>query len=127
MPCIHSSMLYATAGVWLVFFFPQGHPGPLAFVLFSTTASAMAWQPPCTVLTVIFISACLPAQITGPAPLDATSLAFSWGSPSLRDHLPNNKIASPGARTMALVFLFSRPSWNMSAINKPVHAWGDGG
>ena len=33
-PCIHSLMLYATAGVCFVFIVPQEHPGPLALVLF---------------------------------------------------------------------------------------------
>ena len=62
---------------------------------------------------IYFTWVCLPAQITGSATLNATSLAFPWERPSLRDHLPQNKIASQGARTTASVILSSRPSWDI--------------
>ena len=52
---------------------------------------------------------------------------ISQRNPPLSDHLPKNKIASPGSRTTALVICSSRQSWNMSAINKPLHVWEGGG
>ena len=54
-PCIHSLMLYAAVRVQFVFVVPQVFPGLLALVLFSTTSSAMAQQPSCTVLTIVSI------------------------------------------------------------------------
>ena len=42
MPHIHSSILYAVVGILITFIVLWGCPGSLAFVLFSTTASAMA-------------------------------------------------------------------------------------
>ena len=87
----------------------------------------MAWQPSCMVFTVTSTCAVLPAQMTGLVKLNPTSLTFPKGSPSLSDHHPKNKIASPGARTTASVICSSRPSWNMSAINKPLHVWVGGG
>ena len=85
MPHIHSSMSYAVVRVLITFVIPWGCPGPLALVVFSTTASAMAWKPSCTVI---------PAQLMGPVRLNPTSLAFPKGSPSLHDHCPKNRIAS---------------------------------
>ena len=70
--------------------------------------------------------AVLPAQLTGSVKLNPTSLAFPKGSPSLSDHHPKNKIASPGARTTALVIHSSRPSLNMSAFNEPLLVWEGG-
>ena len=52
MPHIHSLMLYAMVGGLITFFIPQGFPGPLSLVLFSTMAYAMAQWPSCTVFTI---------------------------------------------------------------------------
>ena len=46
--------------------FLNGHPGPLVFIIFSTTASRMAWWPSCTVFLKASIHADLPAQLNGP-------------------------------------------------------------
>ena len=51
---------------------------------------------------------------------------FPKGSPSLSDCHPKHKIASPGARTTASVIHSFRPSWNISAITKPLHSWESG-
>ena len=126
-PHIHSLILYAVAGVFITFIVPQGHAGPLAFVLFSTTASAMAQWPFCTVFMVTSTYAVLPPQLMGPVKLNPTSLALPKGSPSLCDHCPKNRTASLWARTTALLICSSGPSWNMSAINKTLHAWEGGG
>ena len=125
-PCIHPWMLYAVAGVWFVFVVPWGCPGLLAIVLFSMMASAIAWKLSCTVLTVVSTWSSLPAQFTGLAKWNPTSIALPRGSSSLSNHHLKNKIASPGARTTASVIHSSRPSWNMLAINKLVHAWEGG-
>ena len=59
---------------------------------------------------------CCPYLSLSPSPnnwawhAECNILAFLWISPSLRDHLPKNKTASPGAWTMASVILSSRPS-----------------
>ena len=68
-----------------------------------------------------------PGQLTGPVKLNLMSLALSKGSTSLYNHLPRNKIASPSARTTASAIHSSRPSWDMSAISSPLHAWEGGG
>ena len=94
--CIHSSMLYAAVGVWVVFVVPRGHPGPLALVPFSMMESAMAQGPSCPVLTIISTWASLSAQLTGPAKWNPTSLALPRGSPSLSDHHPKNWDYLPG-------------------------------
>ena len=96
-PHIHSSMLYVVVGVQLVFMVPKRHPGPLALILFSTMASAMAWWPSWTVLTIFSTWASLPAQWTGLPRWNPTSLASSRGSPCLSDHL-KNKIISLGGQ-----------------------------
>ena len=93
-PCIHSSMLYAVAGVLITFVILQGCTGLLALVLFSTTASAMAQQPSCTVFMVASTWAVLLAQLMGPVKLNPTSLAIPKGSPSLSDHCPKNSSLS---------------------------------
>ena len=124
---IHSSMLYAAAGAWVALVIPWGHAGSLPLVLFSTTAFAIAWQPSCTVFKVTSTCTTLPAQLTGSVKLNLTSLAFPKGSPSLSNHLPKNKFASPEARTTSSVIHSLRPCWNMSAINKPLNAWEGGG
>ena len=116
-PFIYSLMLYATAGVQFVFIVTQGILAPLALVLLSTMASAMAWPPSCTVFTIISTWASLPAQLTGLTKQNPTSLALPRRSPYLSNcHLKNN-IALPGARTTASVICSSKPSWNMSEIN----------
>ena len=125
-PHILSSMLYAVTGVQLVYVVPQGHPGHLALIHFPMMASAMAQQPSSTVLTIISTWASLPAQLTGPPKQNPTSFASSRGRPSLSNHHQKNKIASPEAKTTASVICSSRLSWNISAINKPVHVWGVG-
>ena len=102
-------------------------PGPLALVLFSTTASAMAQHPSCTVFMVASTWVVLLAKLMGPIKLNPSSLAFPKGSPSLHDHHPKNRIASPGARTTALVIWCSRPSQSLSTIKEPLHAWEGGG
>ena len=48
---------------------------------------------------------------------------ISQGSPPLCDPHPKNRIACPWARTTALLICSLRPSWNISAINEPLHAW----
>ena len=123
-PCIHSLMLYAAVGIWFVFVVPWGCSGPLALVLFPMMVSVMAQWPSWTVLIVISTWASLPTQLTGPPKWNPTSLASLKGSHSLSYYQPKNKIASPGVKTTASVCHSSGPSWNMSAINKLVHAWG---
>ena len=63
----------------------------------------------------------------GPVKLNLTSLALPKGSHSLSNHHPKYKIAYPGSRTITSVIHSLRPSQNMSAINKPLHAWEGGG
>ena len=126
-PHIHSSMLYAAAGAQVVFVIPWGILAPLTLVFFSTTASTIAWQPSCMVFRVTSIWAILSAQLTVPVKLNLTSLTFPKGSPSLNDHYPKNKIASPGAMITVSAIHSLRPSWNMSAINQPLQAWEGGG
>ena len=134
--CINSSTSYAAVGVFITFLevslywydiitfvIPWECPGPLALVLFSTTASMIAQQPTCTVFTVASTWVALPVQLMGPMKLNPTSLAFPKGSPSLCDCHPKIRIASLGTSTTALVICSSRPSWNISAINKPLQAW----
>ena len=99
----------------------------LALVLFYTTVSAMAQWPSCTVFMVTSTWAVLLVQLMGPVKLNPTSLAFPKRSPFLSDHHPKNSIVSPGARTTGLVIHSSRPSWNISAINEPLHTWEGGG
>ena len=126
-PHINSFMSYATMGILITFIILQGCPGPWALVLFSTTASEMAQHPACTVFMVTSMWGVLPAQLMGPIKLNLTSQVLPKGSPSLSDHCPKNRIASPGPKTTASVINSSRPSWNISAINKPFHAlegWG---
>ena len=64
----------------------------------------------CTVLTVTSAWAALLAQLFRPIKQNPTSLAPSKGSPSLHDCHPKNRIASPGASTIASVICSSRPS-----------------
>ena len=71
-PLVHSLMLYAAVGVWFVFGVPQGHPGPMALVLFPMLASVMAWWHSHKVLTTISTWASLLAQLTGPMKRNAT-------------------------------------------------------
>ena len=127
IPYIHSSMSYAVVGVLITFIFLWGCPGPLALVLFSTTAFAVAQQPSCTAFMVISTWAILPAQLMGTIKLNLTSLTFPKGNPYLHDHHPKNSIASPGVRTTALVIFSSMPSWNISTNTEQLHAWEGGG
>ena len=115
-PLIYSSILYAVVGASITFIIPLGHPGPLALVLFSTTASTVVQQPSRMVFTVTSTCAVLLTQLTGPVKLNLPSLASPKRRPSLGDHHPKNKVASPGARTTASVI-----HSGMSAINKPLH------
>ena len=101
--------------------------GILALVLYSMMTSAMAQWHSWMVLTIISTRAFLLTQLTGMAKWNPTSLVSPRGSPSLNNCHPKNKITSTGARTTASVICSSRSSWNMLAINKPVHAWESGG
>ena len=125
--CIQSSTLEVPAEDWAAFLIPLGHPGPLAFDFFSITASAIAQKPSWTVLTVASTYAGHLAQLTECVKLNLTSLVLPKGNPSLFNHLPKKNITSPGPRITALVIYSSRSSWNMSAINDPLHAWEGGG
>ena len=127
MLCIHSLTSYAAVRVLITFIIPLVHPGPLALILISTTASAVAWWPSCTVFMVTSTWVALLAQLMGPVKLNPTSLSFPKGSPSLHDHHPKNRIASPWASTTASVICSLRPSWNISSINEPLHSWEGGG
>ena len=49
--------------------------GPLGFIFFYMTVSAIAQQPSCTVFAVASTCAVLPAQLAGPVKLNPTSLA----------------------------------------------------
>ena len=75
-PYIQSSTLQAPAKDWTALPEPQRHPGPLAFVFLSMTASTIAWQPSWTVFTVASTCAVFPAQLTWPAKLNLMSLAL---------------------------------------------------
>ena len=114
-------------GACIVFVIPWGDPGPLALILFSTTASAIAWPPSCMVFTIASNCAMLLAQLAWPVKLNLTSLAFPKGSPSLSDYHPKNKITSLGTRTTASVIHSWRPSWNIPAISELLHTWEGGG
>ena len=91
------------------------------------TASTIAQQTSCTVFTVVSTCTVLLAQLTGPFKLNPKFSTLVKESPSLGNWFPKNKIASPGARSTASVIHSSRPSWNMSAISNPLHAWEGGG
>ena len=71
--------------------------------------------------------AVLLVQLMGSIKLNPASLAFPRRSPSLCDCHLKNRITSSGARTTASVMCSSRPSWNISAINEPLHVWKGGG
>ena len=70
---------------------------------------------------------CPASPIEGAHQAESYTLAFPRGDPFLHDCHPKNRIASPGARTTASVICSSRPSWNISTINKPCHVWKGGG
>ena len=53
----------------------------------------------------------------GTIKLNPMSLALPMERPSLCECYQNNRIATPGASTTALVICSLRPSWNISAIN----------
>ena len=59
-----------------------------------------------------------PINLTYQAELNV--LYTCTGEPSLCNHLPKNEIASPCARTTAMVIHSLRLSWNMSAISDPL-------
>ena len=55
---------------------PLGHPGPLAFIFFSITASAIAGWPSCTIFAVASTCAVLLAQLIGPVKLNPAFFAL---------------------------------------------------
>ena len=91
-----------------------------------TTALALAWQPFCRVSMVTSTWVALLFQLMESIKLNPTSLVFPKESPSLHDWHPRNGIVSPGASTTTLVISASKPSWNISTINKPLQAWEGG-
>ena len=75
-PHIQSSTLQVPAEDCMALPDPWGGLVPLAFVFFSITASTIAQQASCTVLTVTYNCTVLPAQLTGPVKLSPMSLAL---------------------------------------------------
>ena len=121
-PNIHSLMLYAAAGVQFVFVVPEGHPGHWPY--FSFPWWHLQWLNDLPgQYSPSFPPKSLLAQLTGLPKQNPTTLVSPRGSPSLNNHWPKNKIASPGAKTTASVICSSRPSWNMLAITELVQAW----
>ena len=56
--------------------FLHGHPGPLAFIFFSTTALMMMWQSSHTVFLKASICVGLLSQLNGPLKLNSVFLAL---------------------------------------------------
>ena len=116
-------MLYAVVGVQVAFTVPQGASWPPGL-------SSLFHNSICNSLATFWygIYSCLylhysPSPMNWACQAESDIPGISQGEPSLSQCLPKNKIASPGARTTVSVILSLRPSWNMSAIHKPLHVW----
>ena len=93
--------------------------------MFSFPQQLLQWLS--KVFMVASTWAALLAQLLRPVKLNLMSLVLPKESPSLCVCDPKHRTASLGASTTTLVICSSRPSWNMSTINKPLHALEGGG